>query len=258
MPTPIPKEVTDKKSVVIVMGHSASMGYSAYRPTKDDSLTWWSLYETEEPPSKKEVPREIVSKMLQNMYGGWKEENVQKVLKKASAPFIYPIWTVPELPTWGDDGVVLVGDAAHAITPDIGQGTSQAFEDSEALGLLLGRALQQEGISDVTAVDLAVKGLFECRQPRLSKIKYLNTEAQKHSGKRNIWVQKVIFLCMWIRSSFPWLRKFGKISTSSNSNALLTYSGAIAFRSGHEIDRILFSWDSDAETRKTVDKLYVF
>ncbi|KAH7232986.1 hypothetical protein BKA59DRAFT_460450 [Fusarium tricinctum] len=235
MPTHIPREVTDKKSVVIVMGHSASMGYNAYRPTTDDSLTWWSLYETEEPLSKKEVPREIVSKMLQNMDGDWKEENVQKVLKKASAPFIYPIWTVPELPTWGHGGVVLVGDAAHAMTPTL------AKEQDRLL-----KILKRSGCFSA--------GLFECRQPRLSKIKYLNAEAQKHSGKRIVWVQKVIFLCMWIMSSFPWLHKFKKIPIFFNDNVLLTYSRAIAFSSGHEIDEIPSSWDPDAETQRIVER----
>ncbi|WYZ41189.1 hypothetical protein EsH8_V_000084 [Colletotrichum jinshuiense] len=178
MPMRVPKEVTSTKSVVIVKGDCASMGYSAYRPTEDDSITWWSLYETKEPPSRKEVPREFVSAVLQDMYGDWEEENVRKVMSKASAPFIYPIWTVPELPTWGDGGVVLVGDAAHAMTPDIGQGTSQAFEDSEALGMVLGRALQEDGISEDVAVDVAVKGLYECRLPRVSKIKLLNAQSQ--------------------------------------------------------------------------------
>lgn len=208
MQMPIPKEVTETTSVVIVLGDCASMGYSAYHPTKDDSLTWWSLYETKEPPSQKEVPRELVSTMLEDMYGDWEEENVRKVLKEASAPFIYPIWTVPELPTWGDGGVVLVGDAAHAMTPDIGQGTSQAFEDSEALGMILGRTLQKNSIPEDDAVDLAVKGLYESRQPRVSRIKLLNSQAQSKGVKRNIWVQRLIFLCIWIIPKFSWLREF--------------------------------------------------
>ncbi|KPM45607.1 hypothetical protein AK830_g931 [Neonectria ditissima] len=230
---------TVRKQFFGAQGADYSAVFSAYRPTKDDSLTWWSLYETKEPPSKKEVPREFVSTMLQNMYGDWKEENVQEVLKKATAPFIYPIWTVPELPTWGDGGVVLVGDAAHAMTPDIGQGTSQAFEDSEALGLILGRALQQKDIPEATAVDLTVKGLYECRLPRLTKIKHLNAEAQTHSGRRNFWVQKLIFFCIWIMPSFTWLRD-------------------MIYGSGHRTDEILFGWDADAEARKVVEKSRAF
>ncbi|KAI0534600.1 hypothetical protein GGR58DRAFT_516023 [Xylaria digitata] len=108
MPMPTPKEVTETKSVVIVVGDTASFGYSSYRPTQDDSLTWWSLYETKEPPAQKQVPPEFVSTMLQDMYGSWAEHNVQKMIKSATAPFIYPIWTVPELPTWGDSGIVLI------------------------------------------------------------------------------------------------------------------------------------------------------
>ncbi|OBR12849.1 Extracellular salicylate hydroxylase/monooxygenase [Colletotrichum higginsianum IMI 349063] len=236
IPMRIPEEVASTKSVVIVMGDNASMGYSAYRPTEDDSLTWWSLYDTDEPPSRKEVPREFVSAMLQDMYGDWEEENVRGVLQKASAPFIYPVWTVPELPTWGDGGVVLVGDAAHAMTPDIGQGTSQAFEDSEALGMLLGRALQEGGIAQDAAVDLAVRGLYECRLPRLSKIKLLNAQARSKGVRRNIWAQRLVFFCIWITSRFTWLHN-------------LIYSND---REGEEI---INGWDGDMETRKVVEKL---
>ncbi|GJC81163.1 zeaxanthin epoxidase, chloroplastic [Colletotrichum liriopes] len=174
----IPKEVSENESVVIILGDRGSMGYSAYRPTNEGSLSWWSVYETEEPPSRKEVPREFVSALLQRTFGHWEEKNIQTILQKASAPFIYPIWTVPDLPTWGDGGVVLIGDAAHAMTPDIGQGTSQAFEDSEAFGMILGHVLRKEGISEDDAIDLAVRGIYECRLPRLSKIKLLNSRAQ--------------------------------------------------------------------------------
>ncbi len=40
-------------------------------------------------------------------------------------------------PAWGAGSTVLVGDAAHAITPNLGFGASLAIEDAVALGLLL-------------------------------------------------------------------------------------------------------------------------
>lgn len=44
---------------------------------------------------------------------------------------------LPKLPTWHQGRVVLLGDAAHASTPNIGQGANQAIEDAWSLALRL-------------------------------------------------------------------------------------------------------------------------
>jgi hypothetical protein len=40
---------------------------------------------------------------------------VRKVIENVDINVVWPTWTVPELPTWERDGLVLVGDAAHAL-----------------------------------------------------------------------------------------------------------------------------------------------
>lgn len=40
-------------------------------------------------------------------------------------------------PAWGDDAVILLGDAAHAMTPNQGQGAAMAIEDAAALTVAL-------------------------------------------------------------------------------------------------------------------------
>jgi 2-polyprenyl-6-methoxyphenol hydroxylase-like FAD-dependent oxidoreductase len=47
------------------------------------------------------------------------------------------IYEVPSLPTWSQDRVVLIGDAAHAMSPAAGQGASLALEDAQLLSHLL-------------------------------------------------------------------------------------------------------------------------
>jgi 2-polyprenyl-6-methoxyphenol hydroxylase-like FAD-dependent oxidoreductase len=44
---------------------------------------------------------------------------------------------LPPLPHWHRDGIVLIGDAAHATTPNLGQGAAQALEDVATLAPLL-------------------------------------------------------------------------------------------------------------------------
>jgi 2-polyprenyl-6-methoxyphenol hydroxylase-like FAD-dependent oxidoreductase len=43
------------------------------------------------------------------------------------------IYDSPPLKHWHRGGIVLVGDAAHPSLPNMGQGTSQAFEDAAVL-----------------------------------------------------------------------------------------------------------------------------
>jgi 2-polyprenyl-6-methoxyphenol hydroxylase-like FAD-dependent oxidoreductase len=43
------------------------------------------------------------------------------------------VYYLDPLPAWSKGGVVLLGDAAHATTPGIGQGAAQAIEDAVVL-----------------------------------------------------------------------------------------------------------------------------
>ena len=49
----------------------------------------------------------------------------------------WPVYDMPPLPTWHRGSLVLVGDAAHATSPHIGQGASLALEDALVLALCL-------------------------------------------------------------------------------------------------------------------------
>jgi 2-polyprenyl-6-methoxyphenol hydroxylase-like FAD-dependent oxidoreductase len=70
---------------------------------------------------------------------------------------------VEPLPAMAVGRVALLGDAAHAMTPDLGQGGCQAFEDAAALGALLTGA----GPADVPA---ALARYDALRRPRTSAL----------------------------------------------------------------------------------------
>lgn len=53
-------------------------------------------------------------------------------------PTKWAVHTVKPLPTFGSDGVVLLGDAAHAMAAHQGSGAGQAIEDACVLAELLG------------------------------------------------------------------------------------------------------------------------
>jgi len=51
--------------------------------------------------------------------------------------FRWGIYDHAPLKTWSTDRITLLGDAAHAVTPHLGQGANQAVEDAITLAVLL-------------------------------------------------------------------------------------------------------------------------
>lgn len=156
-----------------------------------DSLAWWSTYQISECPDRSTLDMADVSRQLRERHANWKDPVVQKIVQSLSVQSMYPTWTSPPLPTWERDGVVLVGDAAHALPPTSGQGSSQALEDVEAFALFLGHQLRkntaQENMTDLelkSAVTAAAKQYTALRQPRVTAI--LKNAQQLQERKRDM------------------------------------------------------------------------
>jgi len=62
-----------------------------------------------------------------------------------------------EAPVWGEGRTLLIGDAAHAMTPNLGQGAAMAIEDAAVL-------------PEVIASDTPVEALRKIRQDRVAKV----------------------------------------------------------------------------------------
>lgn len=167
---------------------------------------------------------------------------------------MYPVWTVPELPTWERHGVVLIGDAAHALPPTSGQGVSQAMEDVECFSILLSHSLGKEGqeSSEESAlkarkasISWAAKKFMGIRMPR---IKAIIDQARKYQNqKRNLSVfqEWFMYLMMYLMSKSDLL---GVKGTGTNDPF-------IGFFPAPPWVKEIYSYDIESETRKAIEKL---
>ncbi|KAJ6076122.1 hypothetical protein N7499_008103 [Penicillium canescens] len=182
------KGLVEKGSMNFIFGGNGFFGYfyseseksavnrdSPYHVSEPgESLAWWSTYEIEECPDRKTLDMADVTRQLRERHANWKDPVVQRIIQSLHVENMYPTWTSPALPTWERDGVVLVGDAAHALPPSSGQGSSQALEDVEAFVLFLAHYLHMGGENDTQmspksqkeAIRAAAQQYTSLRQPR--------------------------------------------------------------------------------------------
>ncbi|WDZ78125.1 FAD-dependent monooxygenase [Ensifer adhaerens] len=96
-----------------------------------------------------------------NAFSGWNAD-IRSLLDKAAAPTYWPLCTVDD-GAWQDGRkTVLIGDAAHAMTPFAAQGAAMAIEDAFELSDCLAAAID---ISQALAA-------FEAkRRPRIARVR---------------------------------------------------------------------------------------
>jgi len=72
-----------------------------------------------------------------------------------------PIHTLPHLPRWHTDRMIVIGDAAHAPSPSSGQGASLSIEDGVHLA---------KNLRDLPSPDQAFAAFERARRPRVQQI----------------------------------------------------------------------------------------
>lgn len=127
--------VTLHSTVREIWGGQYRFGFSAVTP---EQIYWFAPINM---PQDASVPDEVgIKAFLQRAYQDFPEP-VAALLEHTPANGIITteLGDLPKLATWHSQRVVLIGDAAHAMTPNLGQGGAQAIEDAYVLATELAR-----------------------------------------------------------------------------------------------------------------------
>jgi 2-polyprenyl-6-methoxyphenol hydroxylase-like FAD-dependent oxidoreductase len=114
---------------------------------------------------------------LVRRFSGW-HEPIATVLEAADDAAILrnDVYHLDSIPRWSTDRIVLVGDAAHATTPGVGQGAAQAIEDAVVLAdRLAGNADPATALAEYEAI----------RRPRAEAVLKMSRRVDKAAQLAN-------------------------------------------------------------------------
>lgn len=98
------------------------LNYVGFVPTKNQTIESWSAMGDRDE--------------LAASFEGW-DARVVHLLEKVETCFWWGLYDRRPLSSWTKGRLVLLGDAAHAMLPHVGQGANQAIEDGVALAVFL-------------------------------------------------------------------------------------------------------------------------
>ena len=84
----------------------------------------------------KSLSSEVLRKQLTDRYGDYYSP-IPTLIARTRDIIALNVFDIQSLPRWHDGRVMLIGDAAHAVSPNSGQGGSLALEDAMYLAKLL-------------------------------------------------------------------------------------------------------------------------
>jgi 2-polyprenyl-6-methoxyphenol hydroxylase-like FAD-dependent oxidoreductase len=126
----------DRQSLNFTFGHRGFFGYCGAR---SDEVMWWSNLWREKELTQEELNYlsiETVKQEMLSIYCGY-HEPIPSLIAHTGPPIKLNIYDIQTLPAWHKGRVVLIGDAAHAVSPNAGQGASMALEDAIHLAKVL-------------------------------------------------------------------------------------------------------------------------
>lgn len=146
----------NKHFMVFPVRRGELLNYVGFVPTLDQTVESWSAVGDRDE--------------LAASFDGW-DPKVVELLSKVDKCFWWGLYDRQPLRRWSNGRLVLLGDAAHAMLPHLGQGVNQAVEDGVALAVLLQGRTPEDPIVDL------LKQYEAMRRPRTDMVQ---AEARKN------------------------------------------------------------------------------
>lgn len=110
----------------------------------------------------------------------------------------WPTYEMPTVPRWHTDRMVIIGDAAHAVSPSAGQGASMAIEDA----VILAKCLR-----DIPELPRALARYEALRRDRVERIV---AQGQRNSGGKTAGPVGRFFRDLFMPIAMRWMFRNGR------------------------------------------------
>jgi 2-polyprenyl-6-methoxyphenol hydroxylase-like FAD-dependent oxidoreductase len=169
-------------------------------PLSEGRVYWFASVTTPEGGADRPDERKLT---LLRLFAGWDVPVLTLIAATGDAAILRnDIYDRAPLPRWGRGRVTLLGDAAHPMTPNLGQGAGQALEDAVVLGACLGAS------SDPAS---ALRAYEERRRARTAAVvRQSRLFGQLAQSERHpvCWLRDALFRWTPTRLQFRQLRRF--------------------------------------------------
>ncbi|MBO9691271.1 MAG: FAD-dependent monooxygenase [Chryseobacterium sp.] len=110
-------------------------GFFAYSVSDKGEVWWFNNYFREQEPQPQEIEKTVKTEIKNHLAEIHKNDDplLSSIIRNSYEIIAYPIYDLPSLSHWYKGRVCLIGDAAHGISPHIGQGASLALEDTAVI-----------------------------------------------------------------------------------------------------------------------------
>lgn len=185
-----PRDPNDAHQLNFTVGPRLQFGY-ANVCARQPRWGWWCHLPQETELARQDLQAisdaDMRARVLQ-AFRGW-HSPVESLVSDTRQIMRTAIYDVPTMPTWHRGRAMLLGDAAHAMSPAGGQGASLALEDAMAVGQRLAA-----GRTPVESVFAEVESLLRRRAERMVRQAAENDARQlKELGGFGEWMRDRLF-----------------------------------------------------------------
>ncbi|KAL3481238.1 hypothetical protein BJX99DRAFT_181377 [Aspergillus californicus] len=168
-------------------------------PESEDTRDGWAMHKQEQVTNFKS---NLLS-TLAPVKGSW-GSTLRSIITHTDNIQFYPVYRLPSGGRWTHGRCILLGDAAHAMSPHAGQGVSMAMEDIFALSNVLTQNKSQSQNKDKQSESFEeIWNKYDAiRRPRIEQITRqagIHGDMRKRTGPWGLWVKECVLMAgSWV------------------------------------------------------------